>query len=340
MTAIYSDPRCLLHAVPGHPERPERVSAAVDALEGAADFLAWPEVQPADESVLQLAHSHEHIRRVGDMARSGGGWFDPDTFAVPASFEAASLAAGAAVQATEDLAAGRVNNALVLVRPPGHHASRERAMGFCLFNNVAIAAESAIRRAGMERVAILDLDVHHGNGTQEIFYERPDVLYCSLHQYPHYPGTGSLRDTGRGSGEGATINVPLMAGCGDETYLLATERVLVPALRRFRPDCVFVSLGFDAHWADPLAGMRLSVRGYADMLQRVLGLADEVCGGRTVVVLEGGYDLDVLRNGVRAAACLLAQEPLPTDKLGPSSGSEPVGASQVIDAVCEVHKLP
>lgn len=339
MTSVYTDPRCLQHTLSGHPERPERVSAPVAALERAGDFLVWKPVTPAEPSILGLAHSDPHIKRVEGLSKSGGGWFDPDTFAVSGSYEAAACAVGAAVQATEDVVSGWAENALVLVRPPGHHATRHRAMGFCLFNNVAVAAQWALVHGGMERVAILDFDVHHGNGTQEIFYDRPDVLYCSIHQYPYYPGTGSIEEVGEGLGRGTTVNLPLMAGCGDETYLLATERVLVPAVRRFDPDCIFVSLGFDAHWADPLAGMRLSVRGYVGMLERVLVAAGDVCENRTVLLLEGGYDLEVLQNGMHAVACLLAGQRLPSDRLGPSSGPEPANARRCVDAVCEAHGL-
>lgn len=340
MTAVYTDGRCLAHFVPGHPERPERLTAALSDLHDPNLDLLWPEVRPADPDVLTLTHAEEHVRLVESLAQRGGGWLDPDTFVVEPSFEAARLAAGAAVQAAIDVTSGSQKNALVLVRPPGHHASRARAMGFCLFNNAAVATQAAMRGHGLKRMAIVDIDVHHGNGTQDIFYNDPNVLYCSTHQYPFYPGTGALTDTGVGAGEGATLNVPLMPGCGDKTYAFVTEGVLVPALRRFEPECLMISAGFDAHWADPLAGMTLSVSGYTHVLQQLLDTADEVCGGRMIVLLEGGYDLKVLQSGVRAAANLLAGRAVASDALGPAlSQTEPADAGGLVEAVRALHGL-
>ena len=340
MTAVYSDDRCLAHVVPGHPERPERMSAALEGLRESGLQLEWPEVFPADASILELAHTPQHVRQIQALAQQGSGWIDPDTFVVEASFIAASLAAGAATQAVSDVVAGRQKNALVVVRPPGHHASEDRAMGFCLLNNAAVATRAAMRGQGVKRMAIVDIDVHHGNGTQNIFYTDPSVLYCSTHQYPFYPGTGALTETGRGAGEGATLNIPLMAGCGDDSYAAVTEHALVPALRRFDPECLLVSVGFDAHWADPLAGMQLSVNGYIDVLQRLLEVADEVCDGRVVFLLEGGYDLDVLKNGVAASARLLAGGGKRADALGAAApGAEPADVPRVLEAVQIIHRL-
>lgn len=342
MTAIYTDARCLDHYAAGHPERPERVSVCVDALREAPEgpLWQWPEVEPADPAVLALAHPEEHVGRIRRLAEAGGGWTDPDTFVGPGSYDAARYAAGAAVQAVRDVLAGVQSNAFVVVRPPGHHATRQRSMGFCLFNNAAVATLWALEHRDIRRVAILDIDVHHGNGTQEIFFDRREVLYLSFHQYPHYPGTGTAREVGAGQGTGATINVPLVPGCGDPTYLAATERVLGPATRRFEPDCILVSLGFDAHWADPLANMCLSLAGYGAMLDQVVALAGELCPGRLVLLLEGGYDLRVLAEGARTAACLLAGQPAPNDTLGAApEGSEPSSAKDVIEAVCAIHGL-
>ncbi|MBI4213945.1 MAG: histone deacetylase [Chloroflexi bacterium] len=340
MTAIYTDPHCLEHSSPGHPERPERLVAAVEAVRDAGLDLSWPEVRPADTRTMELTHSRQHVSQVENLARAGGGWIDLDTFVTGASYEAAAYAVGATVQAVSDVVRGVHPNGLVLVRPPGHHATRERSMGFCLFNNIALAAEWALTELSIARAAIVDIDVHHGNGTQEIFYDRANVLYCSVHQYPYYPGTGGISETGEDGGIGATVNLPLMAGCGDDSYLAVTEQVLVPALRRFRPGCLLVSLGFDAHWADPLAGMRLSVRGYSQILEQFLAAADELCDGRAILLLEGGYDLNVLRTGVSSAAALLAGQPVPRDALGPAmGGSEPVGVTEVIAAARAVHGL-
>ena len=340
MTAVYTHATCLEHASPGHPERPERLSAAVDAVRSLGLNVDWPEVWPADASTIALAHSRRHVQQIEDLANHGGGWLDPDTFVVAASYKAAAYATGATVQAISDVVRGVQPNGLVLVRPPGHHATRERSMGFCLFNNVAVAAEWGRNELCVRRTAIVDIDVHHGNGTQELFYDRGDVLYCSAHQFPYYPGTGSLLEMGSGAGAGATINLPLMAGCGDSSYLAAADQVLIPALRRFRPECVFVSLGLDAHWADPLAGMRLSVRGYCQLLEQLLYAADDLCDGRAVFVLEGGYDLEVLRCGVPSAAALLAGGSPPADSLGPAiGGSEPARIAELLAAARSLHGL-
>jgi acetoin utilization deacetylase AcuC-like enzyme len=343
LTGIYTDPRCLEHFAPGHPERPDRVRAAEDALRLFADGepYGWPAVNPADLPLITAVHSERQVRGIVELAKSGGGWVDPDTFVIPASFPAALYAAGATLQAMADVLSGREPNAFVVVRPPGHHAMRDRSMGFCLFNNAAVAAEWAVREGGAQRVAILDIDVHHGNGTQDIFYDRPDILYYSTHQFPFYPGSGRVEETGRHDGAGLTINVPLPAGSGDETYLDVTESILAPALRRFRPDVVLVSVGFDAHWADPLAQMRLTLEGYGAILARIRALTEELCGGKCIFLLEGGYDLDVIAAGARLAGCVLSGMPLPADPLGPAAAAAPPArAAEVIVAVREAHGLP
>ncbi len=341
MTAIYSDPRCLEHQAPGHPERPERMQAALVGLRHDEADYTWPEIRPADLSSIERVHSADQVRRITQLARSGGGWVDPDTFVVPASYDAALLAAGGALQATSEVLAGNERNAFVVVRPPGHHATRTRAMGFCLFNNVAVAAQWALDEGAAHRVAILDVDVHHGNGTQDIFYDRPDVLYYSTHQHPFYPGTGRVEDVGQHDGAGATVNVPLAAGSGDQVFLEATRRVLVPAVRRFQPDLILVSLGFDAHWADPLAQMLLSTVGYREILAEIASLADETCGGKLVFLLEGGYDLKVLEAGARTAGSLLTGKKPPVDPIGaaPPHG-EPPASRTAIEAARQVHHLP
>lgn len=342
MTAIYTDPQCLEHYAPGHPERPERVATAVGALEAdeCNGAWAWPTVRRAEPEAIALVHTDQHVGRIRQFAESGGGWIDPDTYVGPESYDAALVAAGATIQSLEDVLRGEQDNALVLVRPPGHHARTDKGMGFCLFNNAAAAAQWSIAQGLARKIAIVDVDVHHGNGTQEIFFERDDVLYASYHQYPYYPGTGALDEIGYGAGQGATVNLPLMAGCGDATYLAATERLLAPAVRRFEPECILVSLGFDAHWADPLAGMRVTLSGYAGVLEQVQALAQELCQGRIVLLLEGGYDLRVIERGTRMAAHLLAGLSRPVDNLGPAPGGpDPALAADLIDAACEIHGL-
>ena len=340
MTAIYTDERCLAHFAPQHPESPDRQRAAVAALRKYPGHR-WPSVSPADPSFVAAIHGDSHVRTIERIATSGGGWVDPDTFVGPESYTAALCAAGAALQAAGDVLAGHEPNAFVVVRPPGHHATIGRPMGFCLFNNVAAAARWTLAEGGARRAAILDIDVHHGNGTQDIFYDRADVLYYSTHQYPYYPGTGELADTGRGDGVGATINVPLGAGCGDSIFLEITDRVLDPALRRFAPDIILVSLGFDAHWADPLAQMRLSLDGYAAILQRVQQLAKDLCDGRLVCVLEGGYNLRVVADGAAMVGAVLSGEPAAADAIGgpPGEGATPTIAP-LVDRLCRIHDLP
>jgi acetoin utilization deacetylase AcuC-like enzyme len=340
-TAVYSSPSCLEHYAPGHPESPDRLKAAIAGAHHVPADLLWPELGAPATAPIEAVHGKRHVQRIADLAQRGGGWVDPDTFVAPPSYQAAVDASWATVTAARDVLDENIRNALVLVRPPGHHATSERAMGFCLFNNVAIAAQWALDEGNCKRVAILDIDVHHGNGTQDIFYHRPDVLYYSTHQYPFYPGTGGVDEVGADAGEGTTINVPLMAGCGDETFLTVTEAILLPALRRYRPELLFVSLGFDAHWADPLAQMRLSLAGYGEILQRIATTAEELCGGRLVVILEGGYDVRVLEAGLTQAGCILTGEALPRDPLGLAQPiPEPAAAGRLVDAVAQRHGLP
>jgi acetoin utilization deacetylase AcuC-like enzyme len=244
-------------------------------------------------------HSDRHILGIERAAESGGGWLDGDTYCTARSYDVALRAAGAAMRAAElVMQQHEPYSAFALVRPPGHHATPDRAMGFCLFNNAAVAARSAQRLYGAERVAMIDIDVHHGNGTQDVFYEDPSVLYCSLHQFPLYPGTGTQGETGAGRGEGANVNVPLPPGTDGERWMDAFDARVTPAVAAHRPDVIIVSAGYDAHAADPLAELRLATETYAQVAARIAAMAGELCGGRTVWVLEGGYDLDALAASV------------------------------------------
>ena len=252
---------------------------------------------------------------------------DPDTFVSAASYDVALLAAGGCVDLALRVARGAARAGFAAVRPPGHHAEGDRAMGFCLFNNAAIAARAVQREAGVERVLVLDWDVHHGNGTQHTFETDPSVLYVSTHQYPFYPGTGAAGEIGIGRGEGATLNVPMPAGCGDAEYIGVFQRVIAPAARAFRPDYWIVSCGFDAHEDDPLAAMRVTQSGYAALTAIVRALADELSGGRMLFVLEGGYSLRGLREGVDALlAGLLAEAPAPPARDRPRARQRARGA--------------
>jgi acetoin utilization deacetylase AcuC-like enzyme len=284
-----------------HPERPERITAVRDALRAArleARGTALP-VREAREEELGLVHWPGYVTELTRTVPGQSGWLDADTYYSPGTWDAAVKAAAAVVDLTTAVLDGRFRRGMALVRPPGHHAEADRAMGFCLINNVAVAAATA-RARGAARVAILDWDVHHGNGTQHMFEEDPTVLYLSSHQYPYYPGTGGPGEVGTGAGRGATVNVGLPAGSGDAEYAAVFDEVFVPALRRFRPDILLVSAGFDAYVDDPLAGMRVSIAGYQAMARAVTRVVDEVCEGRIVCALEGGYHLTGLGSGMVA----------------------------------------
>jgi acetoin utilization deacetylase AcuC-like enzyme len=308
---------------------------------GTWDKLDLWEPAPAYEQTLRLVHSLTHIEAMRELTARGGGRIDADTFASAGSWEAALRAAGGLVEAVERVSAGSVDNVFCLVRPPGHHATPERAMGFCLFNNVALAAAWLIASGRARRIAILDYDVHHGNGTQDAFYSHDDVLYVSTHQFPLYPGTGHWRETGTGQGEGYTLNLSLPPGCGDEVYANALEQIVEPAVRRYKPDFILVSLGFDAFWRDPLASLRLSIGGaYTPLVRSARELAADLCDGRLVVALEGGYDLDALAYGADAACRLLLGDEPVADPLGPSPDQlSPRDVQPLMRSIQALHQL-
>ncbi len=298
------------HRPPGyHLERPERFEAVRDALRAAGLARRGTEIatRRATEEELGLVHSDDYLRLLRQRVAGRSGWLDPDTYFSPRSYDAALSAAGAAVDVTAAVLSGEARGGLVVARPPGHHAERDRAMGFCLLNNVAVAAAVA-RGAGAGRIAIADWDVHHGNGTQQAFYGDPDVLYVSCHQYPYFPGTGPPREVGAGDGVGANVNVALPAGCGDNDYEVVFDEVLLPEIRRFAPELIISSVGFDAFIDDPLAGMNVTSAGYRRLAGRLGNLAEEVCGGRLVCVLEGGYHLGGLADGMVAVLDVLDPE--------------------------------
>jgi acetoin utilization deacetylase AcuC-like enzyme len=303
IVGLYDDPLFREHdSGPGHPERPERLDAVRRGLreadlEGALRLLP-PRVATTAE--LLRVHTEEHVTQVA-ATRGRTVRFDPDTQAAPRSYEAALLAAGTVVDAVDRVLAGDVQRAFCAVRPPGHHAESERVMGFCLFNNVAVAAAHALFR-GLERVAVIDFDVHHGNGTQEAFYGDPRVLYISSHAYPFYPGTGALDEVGEGAGRGYTVNLPLPPAMGDEEYARAYREFVVPIGRAFDPQLVLVSAGFDPYEGCPIAPMRVTPRGFAEITEACLQVAAGAARGRAVFALEGGYNLDGI---ARSAAALV-----------------------------------
>jgi acetoin utilization deacetylase AcuC-like enzyme len=299
-TLITTDRRFLAHDPGGgHPESPARLQSILDDLERApvaGTVIEAPRLATLAEidAVHSPAYRHTLEGLAGRRAR-----LDADTTMSEGSWQAARLAAGAAAGAVDAVWTGRATNAFALVRPPGHHAESARAMGFCLLNNAAIAAEAA-RRQGAARVLVLDWDVHHGNGTQDIFAARPDVMYMSVHQYPFYPGTGAPEEVGAGAGQGLTVNCALPGGQDDADYGVVFHDLFLPAARLFAPDMVIVSAGFDPHERDPLADMRVTERGFAAMCSSVADLASSTCGGKLVLLLEGGYDVTALASSVRA----------------------------------------
>jgi acetoin utilization deacetylase AcuC-like enzyme len=325
-------PECLEHdpreLIPGHPDTPERLMAIEREL-AAHDWLGWQRrLAPlAQEAQLELIHSSSHVRHIRGLAEAGGGAIDPDTAVGSGSYRAALRAAGAACEMTRALMARETHLGFCGVRPAGHHAEPDRAMGFCLFNNVAIAAELAIRELGARRVFILDWDVHHGNGTAAAFRGRSDVLFASIHQSGIYPGTGALGDAGSGPGEGYTINLPVPAGSDEEMWLSLIQHVLLPAALAFEPDLVLISAGFDAHREDPLAGCELETASFAEMARHVRDLArrlDVPLGA----VLEGGYAPTASAHSVDATLAALAGEE-PARTVAPEPLLTPLAAAQV-----------
>lgn len=301
----------------GHPEGPERLRVLLELAEtlDPARFQLLPP-RAASISEIELCHDPKYVQLVESTASVSQYALDGDTITSQNSFAVALLATGGFLKLLDSVAAGESSNGFALVRPPGHHALRNRAMGFCLFNTIAVGAQYLKTVYGTKRIAIVDWDVHHGNGTQEVFYDDPSVLFISTHQYPFYPGTGGVAEVGVKDGMGFTMNVPLPAGCGDAEYLRVFRDVVVPAVQRFVPEWILVSAGFDPHRHDPLAGMNVTEEGFSMMSRAVLQLAETYCGGKIAFLLEGGYDLAALKSSVAGVLETLQQpdgEKLPTD---------------------------
>jgi acetoin utilization deacetylase AcuC-like enzyme len=326
-TGIVLDPRYLEHRPPRpHPENPDRLRAVHKRLSksGLIDRAVLVTPRSATPEEILLNHHEPLLSRIEKTSQRSVDQIDPDTYTCARSYETALLAAGGVLEAIDRVQRGDLSNAFALVRPPGHHAEAARAMGFCLFNNVAIGAAYARRKYELGRIAAIDWDVHHGNGTQHSFYRTPEILYYSTHRYPFYPGTGAVEEVGEGDGRGFTINVPMRGGMGDGEIVTAFRRTLVPVLEEYEPELVLVSAGFDAHLLDPLGGMRVSAEGFGELARIVRAIAERYAGGRLVLALEGGYSEEGLAESVEAVTrVLLADEA--TSRKAPPIHETPVG---------------
>jgi len=292
---VFYDPTFMLHDCgPEHPESPSRLRAVMEAARSVGGIEIVEECREASEDELALVHKPDYIAKVKRLSGEKTVMLDPDTPLSPHSYRAALKAAGSVIEAVEYSFRAKGNRAFCAVRPPGHHAEPDRAMGFCIFNNIAIGAAHAIRRNLIDRVAIVDWDVHHCNGTQKMFYDNPQVMVISLHQYPFYPGTGGSFEAGEAAGLGYTINLPMWPGVGDNEYRMAFSDIILPAIQNFEPDLIMISAGFDAHKDDPMAYLNLTTPFFGEMTREISAMANRFCGGRIVSVLEGGYNLKVM----------------------------------------------
>lgn len=327
------------HKIGMHPENPGRFQH-FDRLEQSpyADRLLLLQSEPALREDVEAVHAGSYLQALEQACRQGPGFVDyGDTYVTPASFEAALDSAGGGIRVAQAVLNGEAEMGFALNRPPGHHATETQAMGFCLLNNIAIAARYA-QKMGVNKVMIVDFDVHHGNGTQDLFESDPDVLYLSTHQSGIYPGTGKVHEVGVGAGEGSLVNIPLPARTGDEGFNKVVERIMIPVADRFQPDLLLISAGFDAHWNDPLAGLQLTTSGYHALATSLKEIADAHCDGRIVFFLEGGYDPEALAFNIDAVLRALFDIPLEEDPLGHAPKDEP-GINTLLDEICEVHHL-
>jgi acetoin utilization deacetylase AcuC-like enzyme len=302
-TGIVKDQRYLWHLASfGHPESPERLVAIYEMLDNPSMAWKFMEIEPreATHKEIETIHSPSYVEFIASTAGQQSVYLDPDTATSPESYEIAKLAVGGVCNAIDNVIEGKVDNAFAFVRPPGHHAEKDAAAGFCIFNNIAIGAMYAILKHRLKRILIVDWDLHHGNGTQHSFYSDPRILYFSTHQYPYYPGTGSLQEIGQGKGEGYTINVPLRGGAGDASFVKIFRKILQPVALHFKPELVLLSAGFDTYFQDPLGSMRVTPEGFAALMRILLEIADSCCHGRLVAVLEGGYHIAGLTKSVKA----------------------------------------
>jgi len=345
MTSVYvTHPRYPEHNLPGHPEHAGRIRAVWGEMDasGLGTRMKRLEAPLADEDLILAVHTPEYIEilRWIDNTKQERVHLDPDTYGGPTVYAISRLSTGGVVLAVDEVLGGHAANGLAAVRPPGHHAMPGYAMGFCILGNVPIAARHAQKAYGVERVMIVDYDVHHGNGTEVMFYDDNCVLFISTHQSPFYPGTGAVTDTGSDKGKGFTINIPLAAGHGDASFKALYEEIVWPAAERFQPQFILVSAGFDSHWTDPIAGMRLSLTGYAHLTRELIKMAERFCDGKIVFAMEGGYNLEALSHGISNIGYALLGEDTVSDPLGPpQDGSPEPDVRPMIAQIKQIHGL-
>lgn len=341
-TAYVTDTRFAPHTLMGHSENASRLTAIHETLDTHAVSARMRCVTPrpaTDEQILAV-HTQDYLKLLAWTATQKGIMLGSDTYVLPPSYEIARLSAGASIRGVDAVLNKEADNVLVVARPPGHHAVADMGMGFCLLANVAIAVRHAQHAFGLKRILIVDYDVHHGNGTQDIFYDDPNVMFISTHQFPWYPGTGRTDDTGAGQGVGTTVNIPLQAGVGDLGFMQLYEQVVWAAARRFAPELIIVSAGFDAHWAENpgLGQLQLTLSGYNHLTHELIKMANELCGGKIVVILEGGYNLIALSHGVLNIAKALLGDPDFVDPLGTAPKNEP-DITPLLEKLKQIHRL-
>ena len=336
-TGIVYDPIFLKHTQAGHPENADRLNAILNNLESykLLPLLEKVPSRSATHKELCYCHSENYIERVKKVCRKGGGYLDPDTYTTEFSFDAATTAVGSLIDLTNKVCTRSLKNGFALVRPPGHHALAGRGMGFCIFGNAAIAAKAALKNFDVEKVAIVDIDVHHGNGTEAMVEGDPNILYISTHQFPFYPGTGSKTEIGSGTAAGTVLNIPLEPGVGDKGFQRIYNELIIPKLIKFKPGLIIVSAGYDAHWNDPLANISLSLKGYSWISKTLVDLSEKLCNGKIVFTLEGGYNLEVLSKGVANSVKAL----LNRDDFEDPFGKPPQGELEISKLLQEIKKI-
>lgn len=340
-TAFFTDERFAIHTLQGHPEHAGRLQAIMNLYKktGIWEKLFRVAAVAATEEQILKVHTPRHLEKLKSISRlDQPALLEADTYVVPESYELATLAAGGVMAVVDEVMRGTAGNGIAAVRPPGHHATPNRAMGFCLLSNIALAARYAREQFKIDRIAIVDFDVHHGNGTQDALYDDPTILFMSSHQSPLYPGTGAMQEIGTGAGKGFTANTPLPPGVGDEAFKELYAQFLWPLMRRFQPQLMLVSAGFDAHWRDPLANLNLTLTGFDYLSRELIKMADELCGGKIVFVMEGGYDLEVLSCGwLNIANALLGSSEI-SDPIGAGRGSKNL-PSGYLETLLKIHHL-